>query len=170
MMIAMMMAVLLGGASPAQEQATAQPPCPANPVALPAEMAGWRRMVPLKAGTSAAKATDLAIGEGARLALLPAAGLAYPVPPAKPGDAASKGGIVSVRVPVDGRYRIALGAGAWIDVVKDGKALPSAAHSHGPACSGIRKMVDFDLTPGRYLIQLAASPAADLPIMVARLP
>ena len=67
------------------------------------------------------------------------------------------------------RYRIALGAGAWIDVVEDGRAVTSVAHAHGPACSGIHKTVDFDLAPGKYVLQVAGSDAPVATVMVAKL-
>jgi len=34
----------------------------------------------------------------------------------------------------------------------------------------VRKMVDFDLQPGRYLLQVAGNASATLPLMVARMP
>lgn len=88
--------------------------------------------------------------------------------PEKPGEPASNGGIFTFNVPTAGRYRIALGAGAWIDVLKGAVPAASVAHAHGPACSTIRKMVDFKLQPGRYLLQIAGSSAATLPMMVSR--
>jgi hypothetical protein len=43
------------------------------------------------------------------------------------------------------------------------------AHGHAPPCSGVRKMVDFDLSTGSYTVQLsgAAKPVATL--LIARL-
>ena len=38
--------------------------------------------------------------------------------------------------------------------VAHGATVVSTAHGHGPPCSGIRKVVDFTLTPGRYVVQL----------------
>ena len=65
---------------------------------------------------------------------------------------------------------MALGSGAWIDVVKDGKAIESTAHGHGPDCSGVRKVVDFPLQPGSYTLQVAANGQAQLPLLVTRAP
>jgi homogentisate 1,2-dioxygenase len=65
---------------------------------------------------------------------------------------------------------VALGSGAWIDVLKGKAAMASVAHGHGPDCSGIRKMVDFRLSPGRYTLQIAANGEQTLPLMIARLP
>ena len=65
---------------------------------------------------------------------------------------------------------MALGSGAWVDIVKDGKAIESVAHGHGPDCSGIRKMVDFPLEPGNYVLEIAANGQSQLPLLVAHLP
>lgn len=142
---------------------------PAACPALPAALAGWARMTPAVAGARAAGAPVLRIGVGARAALLPTPKVAYPRGPEKPGDPASSGGLFAFAVPVAGRYRVALGSGAWIDVVRDGNAVASAAHGHGPDCSGIRKMVDFDLRPGRYLLQISGNAGPTLPLLIARL-
>jgi hypothetical protein len=46
----------------------------------------------------------------------------------------------------------------------------STAHSRGPECSTLRKMVDFPLQPGRYVLQVSANADARLPILLARRP
>jgi len=68
------------------------------------------------------------------------------------------GGMVPIEVKKDGRLVVALDGGAWIDLVRDGKVVKSVTHGHGPACSGIRKMVEFEVTPGRYLLQIVNAP------------
>ena len=83
---------------------------------------------------------------------------------------ASHGGLVGFSVTEAGTYRVALGSGAWIDVVRGGKAAASTAHGHGPACSGVRKTVDFPLTPGRYILQIAGNGTPSIAVMVTRLP
>ncbi len=155
-------------AMPGMNHATA--PCPATPAALPPELAGWRRMVPASAGASVAKAALLTVGTGVKAVLLPTPKVVYPVRPEKPGGSVSHGGLFAFVVPSAGRYRVALGSGAWVDVVRGGTSLVSVAHGHGPDCSGVRKMVDFDLAPGRYLLQVAGNGTPDLPLMVTRLP
>jgi hypothetical protein len=82
----------------------------------------------------------------------------------------SYGGLIGVTVAQPGSYRVALSSGAWIDLVRDGKAVTSTAHGHGPACTGVLKMVDFPLTPGRYTLQIGANGGARMTVLVARLP
>ena len=55
--------------------------------------------------------------------------------------------------------------GTDVTVKRDGKIVKSATHGHGPACSGIRKMVEFDVTPGRYLLQIVNAPAQSIRAM-----
>src|SRR5262245_13124349 len=54
-----------------------------------------------------------------------------------------------------GTYGVAVDQAAWIDVARDGVAQTSIGHGHGPACTTIRKIVDFQLQPGRYTITLS---------------
>lgn len=144
--------------------------CPTTPAPLPAGLEGWAKKTPVSAGASAGRAATLPIGAGVTATLLPTPKVAYVVRPEKPGGSVSSGGLFAFTVPSPGRYRVALGSGAWIDVLSGTTAAVSVAHGHGPACTGVRKMVDFDLTPGRYLLQVAGNGNATLPMMVARVP
>lgn len=163
-------ALCLASAAGAQQTAP-RPDCSATTPALPPELAGWSSSVPRTAATSAGATSraSLSLGQAAQLRLMPTAAVRYALPPEKPGKPASHGGLASFTVATPGTYRVALGAGAWVDVVRDGKAVASVAHGHGPACSTIRKMVDFKLTPGRYLLQVAGNADPVIPVMVAAL-
>lgn len=165
-------AVLLISAPAVAQMAPAAPAdCPA-PVAPPAEMAGWAQRTPLTAATSEKQLSKaaLTIGQAIDAALGSTAGVRYVVRPEKPGGSVSHGGMFGFTIAEAGTYRVALGSGAWIDVLKDGKAAISSAHGHGPDCTGIRKMVDFPLQPGRYVLQIAANGSPSLPLLLTRLP
>ncbi len=138
--------------------------CPAAPV-IPAGLEGWRTMTPVAAGRAPA---PIRVGRGVRATLLAGAEVRYPVAPAKPGAAGTSGGVFAFEAAKAGRYRVALGARAWIDVVQGGRTLPSATHGHGPDCSPIKKLVDFDLAAGRYVLQVAGSSNPTLPLMIAQ--
>jgi len=144
--------------------------CPATPVSLPKGLEGWARKQPVHAGGTARTATALRLGSGITASLLHASQITYAVRPQKSGGSASSGGMFVFSVPDSGRYRVALGSGAWIDVLRGTTPMTSVAHAHGPDCTGLRKMVDFDLTPGRYLLQIAGNSSAALPMMVVRMP
>ena len=161
---------LLAAAAPAMQAAPqARPACPATPAPLPAGLKGWARRQPVRAAGTARTATVLPVGSGVAATLLPSVGIAYAAPLRKPDRAGASGGLFAFTVATAGRYRVALGAGAWVDVLSGATVIASAAHGHGPDCSGVRKMVDFDLKPGRYILQIAGSDMAELPMMVARL-
>jgi hypothetical protein len=97
----------------------------------------------------------LAMGSEAMLALKPATGVDFKPALTRPAKDGTFGGYFPIDVVKAGRYRIALSQGAWIDLVQKGDRLKSADHAHGPACSGIAKIVAFDLQPGRYWLQLS---------------
>lgn len=150
-------------APPAREGA-----CPATPV-LPDDLADWSR--------DASSKTIYAYGDdlGADWSPLGAArtelplhrfeSLRYGIAPERKPDVYKFGGMIPIEVKTAGRLIVALDAGAWIDLVRDGAAVKSVAHGHGPACSGIRKMVEFDVTQGRYQLQIVNAPAASIHAM-----
>ena len=139
---------------------------------LPADLTGWSAKAPLAAATKAsglAKAT-LAPGKGYEASLPMTPDVAYVTQPEKPGGTVSHGGMFGLTIDTAGTYVIALSSGAWIDVLKDGKPLVSTAHARGPECSTLRKMVDFPLQPGRYVLQVSANADPTLRLMLARRP
>ena len=89
---------------------------------------------------------------------------------ARPAKDGTFGGYFPVDVARAGRYRFALSQGAWIDLVQKGERLKSADHAHGPICSGIAKIVAFDLQPGRYWLQLSEAKDASIDVMLAPSP
>ncbi|MBU4435548.1 MAG: homogentisate 1,2-dioxygenase [Alphaproteobacteria bacterium] len=156
------------------QEATAQEAttCVTQDADLPAELAGWPAKISLTAASGAPGLSQAALTPGqAYLATLAStSAVTYLAPPEKPGDPATHGGLFDLTVPTAGTYVVALGAAGWIDLLRDGASVPSAFHSHGPACSTVRKIVGFELQPGRYGVQIAGSVPAILPIMVAKRP
>ena len=156
-------AASVSAAPPANEGA-----CPAAPV-LPDDLADWSRDASGK--TIYAYGDDLGAGWsplGAARTALPLhrfESLRYGVAPERKPDVHKFGGMIPIEVKQAGRLIVALDAGAWIDLVRDGAAVKSVTHGHGPACSGIRKMVEFDVTQGRYQLQIVNAPAASIHAM-----
>jgi hypothetical protein len=156
----------IAGHSYAQEA----PACPPGQVAPPpAEFSRWGDAQPLVAATTPAQAqlTLVPLGIARKLALELGSRVQYAVIPGRPDVGAGKAGMIAFDIATAGVYRVALSAGPWIDVIRDGKSTKSIAHSHGPACGTIRKIVDFQLTPGRYILQLAASDTPEVTAMIA---
>lgn len=138
---------------------------------LPAELSGWNERQPLEAGkreNRLASAT-LEIGKGVDARLARTSEVRYPVRPEKPGGSVSYGGLFTFVVDQPGTYRVALGSGAWVDVLRDKAVIQSATFGRGPECTGVRKMVNFALEPGRYTLMIAANGEPDLPLLVTRL-
>lgn len=156
---------------PSAHAQEAAPVCAATaaPVGV---LAPWATPVDMQAEGSADGLTraTLAIGQAARLHLRPTPEVRYKLQPEKPGGSVSHGGLIGVEVVQAGTYRIALGSPAWIDLVGDAGAVESIAHGHGPACTGIRKMVDFALRPGRYVVQISANGEPQTSLLIVRLP
>lgn len=146
-------------------------PCPTPAAALPAGLAAWKTGLSLAAATdrSSLARTRLKLGTRSEVMLAATDTVRYLHAPTKPAEPASQGGMLGFTIARAGIYRIALGTGAWIDVVRGRTALESVAHEHGPACSGIRKLVDFKLTPGRYIVQIEGSKDPATPVLITRL-
>lgn len=134
-------------------------------------LAAWARQTDMQAQGDPAKlaGASIKVGQAVRLALLPTPDVHFPVRPEKPGGSVSHGGLVGIYVAKAGKYRIALGSGAWIDLIGGGKPQVSIAHGHGPDCSGIRKMVDFDLKAERYTLQISANADPHISLLIAPL-
>lgn len=162
-------AMSLAAAVPATAfAAPAAPSCPSAPV-LPPELADWSRDASSK--TIYAYGDDLGADWsplGAARTALPLhkfESLRYGIAPERKPDAYKFGGMIPIDVKKPGRLVVALDAGAWIDLVRDGAVVKSLTHGHGPACSGIRKMVEFDVTQGRYQLQIVNAPTASIHAM-----
>lgn len=94
--------------------------------------------------------------------------LVYPVQPPFTQPPANHGAILGIDIDEAGRYHVALGGKGWIEVVRDGKAVEAAGHSHAEPGSGIAKIVDFDLKPGHYVIALSGLAEGSVDITVSR--
>ncbi len=138
----------------------ASPVCTAT-VAPPAGLGAWSSVSAITKG-------PIAIGKGTGVRLHPVEKVVFALTPGRAPEPGSFGGVYQFNVATPGTYRVVLEAGAWIDVVRDGKSLESIAHAEGPACSGIRKIVDFTLAAGRYTLQLSG--AKDSPVRVLIVP
>jgi hypothetical protein len=173
--VTMMMAAALGlapMAAPAQEAPASNASCAGMDKTLPPDLAGWTAQTPLAAAASAAALgkASLVPGKAVAAELPQTSEVHFVTQPERPGGSVSHGGMFELKIDKAGTYVIGLGSGAWIDVLKDGKPLTSTAHSPGPACSTLRKMVDFPLEPGRYVLQISANADAKLPVLLAKRP
>lgn len=153
-MIAVLLTLAFQSAAPAPA-----PVCTAT-VAPPAGLEAWNMISAITKG-------PIAVGQGTGLMLSPVDKVAFAPAPSRAPKPGTFGGVYSFNVATGSTYRIALDAGAWIDVVGNGKIIEPVAHSEGQPCSGIRKIVDFTLAPGRYTVQLSGAKAAPMRILIA---
>lgn len=142
----------------ALQATTVQLPCPSPPLVAPG-LEGW--------AVPAGATKTLPLDHRVEVALLPTSQVRYALPPEKPGSAAQRGVVIRFIAPSAGKYRIALSAAAWIDVVGSRKVVTSTGHTHGPACTGMRKIVDFTLAPGPHLLQISGAEAKMIGVMIA---
>jgi hypothetical protein len=116
----------------------------------------------LTAGTGAGAAPAVLAGHSYALKLAPQAEVHFASGPGRSpgGDRAAFAGIVSLRVPGTGDYRISIDAPLWLDVVSGTTLLSpvdfQGQHSYSPP----HKIVVFSLQRGqRYLLQLSSGHA-----------
>ena len=166
--LAVMLAFGWGCAALAQEGEVAAPKCPEDAVSLPAELAAWSHQAPLVAAARQVelRKAKIVIGQAVLAEMKATPTVTYGARPANPGGKVSKGGIFQLAIKQAGIYRVAIGNHSWIDVVSRGKRVLSSRHGPGPACSGIRKMVDYPLKAGTYTLQLSAGEEDKLAILV----
>lgn len=136
--------------------AAATPQCAAMDQGLPNELSAWTKASPASA--------PLVPGVAYTLPLRPS-----PVPESKAANAGTFGGFVPLKITQAGSYGVALSDRGWIDLTLGKEpALKSTNHGHGPPCSTIRKIVNFDLKRGNYMLQITDSPAANVKVLVIR--
>ncbi|WP_294138014.1 hypothetical protein [Sphingobium sp.] len=138
----------------------------ATPAPLAEPWTSWTQSGQARAGAQAHGASALILGKPVVATLVPAAHVQFATPPGK-GAKEGHGGLFTLSLKQGARVGIALDGPAWVDVVTGAEAVASVEHGHGPACSGIRKIVWFDLPAGRHLVQIAGSNAASVRVMAA---
>jgi len=131
------------------------------------ELAPWTAPTAMTSAMRVAQAAEAPVrpGQAIDLGLHPIAAVRYPAAAEKVGG---QGGLVEVTIEAAGTYAVALGSAAWVDVIVDGKPIPSTAHGHGELCTGIRKIVEFPLPAGRHVIALSGSAEPRIRLLVVR--
>ena len=173
--VALLWAVLIGSPALAQGKKpnTVQPETCTARAPPPAGMEAWSSPVPLAA---AARETDLPKaalkpGQAITARFAPVAQVRYRMAPEKADGPATFGGLYRLTVTEPGTYRVASSAAPWMDVFAPSSSAPTKTvrFGHGPACTGVGKMVEFSLQPGDYLLQFSESLTPDPELMVVKL-
>jgi hypothetical protein len=128
----------------------------------------WMKAAESEAAASGAKLASPP-AKAITLSLKPMSDVSFPVAPTSrhKSHADAFGGIVDFDgVPEAGIYQVTLAKKGWVDVVQNGKAIRSAAHTGKKDCDGVRKSVRFEIGPGPFSIELSnfADPSAKFAI------
>jgi len=140
-------------------------PC-ASPPPLAEPWTSWIQSGAATAGATGSTAPRLILGKPVTATLRPGPQVQFAVRPGK-NIPKSYAGLFTLAIKDAARIGIALSEGAWVDAATGRTALTPTAHDHGPSCSGIRKIVWFDLPPGLHTIQIASAPKTSIRIMAA---
>lgn len=111
-------------------------------------------------------------GQAVDLVLAPQAEVKLLAPPGKAmlSDGAYAG-VVMFQVPAEGVYRISLSLPAWVDVVSEGRTLPSEDFNGVPGCSAPHKVVTYRFPAGAQLgLQLSAASSANVRVAITPAP
>jgi hypothetical protein len=104
------------------------------------------------------------------LRLAPLDQVSFSVPPgnASRGEG-SFAGMVELKIPAAGTYRIAIDLPAWIDVAANGKLVPAKDYQAQHSCDAPRKVVEFDLDGReRLLMQFSGADRQSVRMTVTR--
>jgi hypothetical protein len=102
--------------------------------------------------------------------LTPSTQVSFPFAPGKVMPATgSYAGILALRVPASGSYRISVNLPLWIDVVSDGHLTAPSDYEAQHDCDAPRKIVQFSLEANKpLLVQLSGAGETSVRIAVVR--
>jgi len=104
---------------------------------------------------------------GVTLALVAPTEAKLPTPPERAPKDGTFAGFASVKTaPKAGIYTISLSAGAWVDVVQDGRFLKPKAFSGATDCDGIRKTMKYELSNQPFVLQISGTKENSISIAI----
>lgn len=118
------------------------------------------------AGGEAATAPRLVLGKPVVATLRPQAQVQYPGKPQQ-SERNAQGGLFTLALKNPARVGIALSQQAWVDIITGSTIASAVDHGHVPDCSGIAKIVWFDLSPGLHLVALSGVSGREIRVMAA---
>lgn len=120
--------------------------------------AGWDAPTKHLAARAPEMKFALATGTSNQLELRGAKDVKFAVASDRKPKANTSAGLAGLDVTKAGKLDVILSNGTYVDLVRDGKILKSVSHASLASCPGFRKQVTFDVTPGRYVVQLTDAP------------
>jgi hypothetical protein len=127
--------------------------------------------VPVSAASAAGPAPTLELDKLYDITLTPQDKVSFILAPAKKvlADGAFAG-IVKLHIPGSGKYRVSMSDGFWIDLISDGKFVPTDDFTGAHECRAPRKIVQFVLPAGEQLLQFANTNSASVRVTVTAAP
>jgi hypothetical protein len=111
---------------------------------------------PTRAALVSGAAVTTPLPVAATLTLRPVADAGLPSAPERAAAEGTFAGYLDVETSRPaGTYSISISAGAWIDVVQEGRYLKPKAFSGATDCAGIRKTMKFDLAASPFVVQVS---------------
>src|SRR5580658_998953 len=128
-------------------------------------------VVAVSAATAAGPGPTLAVDKLYDIALTPQGKVSFVLVPEKKTLAdGAYAGMVTLRIPAAGKYRVSMSEGFWIDVIADGKFLPTDDFTGSHGCRAPRKIVQFVLPAGDLTLQFSNTNMASVQATVTAAP
>ncbi|MCC7462353.1 MAG: hypothetical protein IT480_07815 [Gammaproteobacteria bacterium] len=126
----------------------------------------------LDAAASAASAPSVSVVQLYQLKLLPQEQVVFAAAPQKKMlTDGSHAGLARVAIAAAGTYRVAANAEVWLDVVADGRLVPSRDFRGQRGCDAPHKVVEFVLPQaGEYTLQFSAAASPSVFVTVTPAP
>lgn len=124
------------------------------------------------AGRDAASAPQLEADRLYAVALAPQEAVRRLSPPSKKmRDDGASAGLVRFQVARAGQYRVSLDGAFWIDLVVDGRTIPSIDFNGAHGCTTPRKIVVYDLPASRGItLQIGGHAAVEVRVALTPVP
>jgi hypothetical protein len=127
--------------------------------------------VAVTAATATGSSPTLALDKLYDIALTPQGKVSFALAPEKKTLAdGAYAGMVRLHIPAAGKYRVSMSEGFWIDVVADGKFVPTDDFTGSHGCRAPRKVVQFVLPAGDLTLQFSNTNAASVQATVTAAP
>ncbi len=164
------LALLLSGPAGVCRAQTAAPtdPCGGYKWDVSAERALFAASPkPIAAGKDRASAAAAGANQLYTVTLHPLSEVSFPATPGRAPPSGSFAGIVALRVPAPGKYRISVDVPLWIDVAGGAILAPVLDYEGLHDCSAPRKVVVFDLQAGTdWTLEVSAADRAAVRLTV----
>jgi len=126
---------------------------------------------PLTAGRDAAAAPSLELDRLYELTLAPHEQVQLPVADRKAhGAGTGFSGLVRLQIPAAGSYRVSVGSQMWVDLVSGSMLIATSDFAGQHGCDAPHKIVQFDLQPGTFILQMSGAAGDHVRVTVTRAP